>query len=262
MTSELVEATAIAVPDKAKTIADWFATYRGEIETQLGKSLDTDAFIRAALSSIRQTPQLQKAEYASVLGSVMLAAQLHLEIGPALGHFYLTPRNVKRGDEYHIECVPIIGYRGYCELAYRTGRIDGIGAFLHREGDEFTMGGNSERGKFYDWKPLDVYENRDPLGVIAYATIKGADRTIWTYLPRDVIELRRPSHWAKTPWGQSSTVEQMWLKTGVRDLAKFLPMSTDLGRALGADECRVERLDGISELVVEEPNTDLEDSEA
>jgi len=257
--TDLVRATAESTPENQRTIAQWFEVYHGEIETQLGKTLDVDAFIRAAISSIRQSPQLQRAEYTSVLGAVMLAAQLHLEVGPALGHFYLTPRTINRDGSSRVECVPIIGYRGYCELAYRTGRIDGVGAFLHREGDDFTMGANSERGKFYDWHPLDVREDREPLGVIAYATVKGAARTIWTYLPRDIIEARRPSHWAKTPWGQATTVEQMWLKTGVRDLARFLPMTTDLGRALMTDERRVERVDGVSELVVDESGTTLDE---
>jgi len=262
MTNSLVKATADAAPEDKRTVAQWFEVYHGEIETQLGKTLDPDAFIRAALSTIRQSPQLQKADYASVLGSVMLAAQLHLEIGPALGHFYLTPRTITRDGISRVECVPIIGYKGYCELAYRTGQIDVIGAFVTREGDRYEEGANSERGKFYDWEPLDDDDTREPNAVIAYAKIRGAAATNWTRLTRRKIEERRPSHWAKTPWGQSSTVEQMWLKTGVRDLAKFLPMSTDLGQALGADECRVERLEGIPDLVVEEPNADLEDSEA
>ena len=95
----------------------------------------------------------------------MLAAQLKLEIGPALGHFYLTPRQVskKEGDQWVKvwTCLPIIGFQGYIELAYRSGRVEKIETFLIRKGDKFDHGANSERGRFFDWSPADYDEVRD-----------------------------------------------------------------------------------------------------
>jgi recombination protein RecT len=220
------------------------------IKTQLAGAMNSEAFVRAALSTISNSPDLQNATPQSVLGGIMLAAQLKLEIGPALGHFYLTPRK-DRGSQI---CLPIIGYQGYIELAYRSGRIEKIETFLVRDGDKFDHGANSERGRFFDWNPADYEETREWTGVVAMAKIKGAG-TVWAYLPRDKVEARRPSYWTSTPWKTSP--EEMARKTGIRALAPYLPKSTELGRAIEADEQKVESIAGLSDLVVtrEDPDT-------
>jgi len=42
----------------------------------------------------------------------------------------------------------------------------------------------------------------------------------------------------------------MWKKTAVRALAKYLPKSTDLGRAIEADEQKVQHVKGLDDLAV------------
>ena len=137
-------AEANTVPEKELTVRDWITQLEPEIGKQLANQMDAGAFVRASLSSIRNSAGLQDAftttqGRASLAGSLMLAAQLHLEIGPALGHFYLTPRPIGHGEDRHWECVPIIGYKGFCELAYRTGRVEKIETFFVREGDGFQF---------------------------------------------------------------------------------------------------------------------------
>lgn len=244
MTTDL--ATKIAtkqVAQAAPTIRDLVQAQQPAIEAQLAGALNSGAFVRAAISTINSSPQLAQATPASVLGAVMLAAQLKLEIGPALGHFYLTPRKVDGA----MTCLPIIGYQGYVELAYRTGRVEKVETFLVRKGDKFDHGANSERGRFFDWTPADYDETRDWTGVVAMAKIRGAG-TVWAYLPKDKVLARRPSYWASTPW--KSNEEEMARKTGIRALAPYMPKSTELGRALEADEQKVESIAGVHDLVV------------
>lgn len=244
-TSDLMQAaTATSVAQKKNpTARDLVQAQLPEIEKQLAGAMNSGAFVRAAISSIAASPQLQQASTTSLLGGIMLAAQLRLEIGPALGHFYLTPRKV--ADRW--TCLPIIGYQGYIELAYRSGRIEKIESFLVRKGDHFAHGANSERGRFFDWTPADFDEQRKWSGVVAIAKIKNAG-TVWAYLPREKVIARRPSHWASTPW--KSNEEEMARKTGIRALSAYLPKSTDLGRALEADEHNVESIAGVHDLVV------------
>lgn len=227
----------------APTMRDLIQAQQAAIETQLAGAINSAAFVRAAISAISSSPQLQQADPKTVLGGIMLAAQLKLEIGPALGHFYLTPRKEK-GNQI---CLPIIGYQGYIELAYRSGRIEKIETFLIREGDKFDHGANSERGRFFDWNPADYDEVREWTGVVAMAKIKGAG-TVWAYLPKDKVIARRPHYWESTPW--KTNEEEMARKTGIRALAPYLPKSTDLGRAIEADEQKVESIAGVHELVV------------
>lgn len=241
-------ATQAVAQKKNPTVRDLVQAQQAAIETQLAGAMNSGAFVRAAISTISSSPALQQATPASVLGGIMLAAQLKLEIGPALGHFYLTPRKDK-GQQI---CLPIIGYQGYIELAYRSGRIEKIETFLVRDGDKFDHGANSERGRFFDWNPADYDENRPWTGVVAMAKIKGAG-TVWAYLPKEKVIARRPKFWESTPW--KTNEEEMARKTGIRALAPYLPKSTELGKAIEADENKVESIAGVHELVVtrEEP---------
>lgn len=253
MTSQLAEATAAKAVEQRKnpTARDLIQAQQAAIETQLAGAMNSAAFVRAAISSVSASPQLQQATPASLLGGIMLAAQLKLEIGPALGHFHLTPRMVskKEGDQWVKvwTCLPIIGYQGYIELAYRSGRIEKIESLLVRKGDKFDHGANSERGRFFDWAPADYEETREWTGVIALAKIKGAG-TVWAYLPKEKVIARRPDRWEKTPWATNE--EEMARKSGIRALAPYLPKSTELGKALEADEHKVEHIAGVHDLVV------------
>lgn len=251
--SDLSRATAQKAVEQKKnpTMRDLIEAQQAAIETQLAGAMNSAAFVRAAISTISSSSQLQQADPKTVLGGIMLAAQLKLEIGPALGHFYLTPRKEK-GSQV---CLPIIGYQGYIELAYRSGRIEKIETFLVRDGDKFDHGANSERGRFFDWNPADYDETRPWVGVVAMAKIKGAG-TVWAYLPKDKVLARRPHYWDKgTPW--QTNEEEMARKTGIRALAPYLPKSTELARAIEADENKVESIAGVHDLVVtrEDPDT-------
>jgi len=124
--SELVTTTAKKQVDKGSpSIRDLIHAQQPAIEAQLAGALNSKSFVRAALSTISGDERLQQATPQSVLGSIMLAAQLKLEIGSALGHFYLTPRlesyEDTDGKKKRWMCLPIIGYQGLIELAYRTG---------------------------------------------------------------------------------------------------------------------------------------------
>jgi recombination protein RecT len=213
--------------------------------------MNSDAFVRAVLSEITKQPKLMTADPKTVLGGVMLAAQLRLEIGSGLGEFFLTPRK----DHGQDICLPIIGYQGLVKLALRSEFVTNVQAFLVREGDQFTYGANSERGMFYDWIPLDFEESRSAIGVVATARMRTGGTT-WVYLTRDNVLDRRPSYWASTPW--KTHEEEMWKKTSVRALAKLLPKSTDLGRALEADEAKVQQIRGLAELDVSRVDDEIE----
>ena len=252
--SDLSQATAQKqVANRAQpSVRDLVYAQQPAIEAQLAGAMNSGAFVRAVISSIQKSPELQQATPASLLGGVMLAAQLKLEIGPALGHFYLTPRREKG----QWTCLPIIGFKGYIELAYRSGRIAKIETFLVREGDQFTHGANSERGRFFDWNPVDYDEERPWSGVVGIAQIKGGG-TVWAYMPADKVRARRPSNWERGPW--KTNEEEMARKTIIRAMSPYLPMSTDLGKAIEADESKVEHIKGV-ELVVTKPGDEEPDT--
>jgi recombination protein RecT len=249
--SELSAATAQKQVERAAqpTIKDLVQAQQAAIEVQLAGALNSGAFVRAAISEISKSADLQHATSQSVLGSIMLAAQLKLEIGPALGHFYLTPRK----DHGTQICLPIVGYQGLIELAYRSGRIGKIETFLVREGDKFDYGANSERGRFFDWSPADYDENRPWTGAVVTAQIAGGS-TVWAYMPREKILARRPNGWERGPW--KTHEEEMARKTLVREVAPYLPKSTEFAHAVQVtrqveeENGKVESIAGVHDLVV------------
>lgn len=244
--------TAAVSAKSTPTMKDLVEAQRSAIERQLGGAMNSDAFVRAVLSEITKQPKLMSADPKTVLGGVMLAAQLRLEIGSGMGEFWLTPRREKGRDI----CLPIIGFQGMVKLALRSEFVTNVQAFIVREGDDFTYGADAERGMFYEWRPKDFEENRTPIGVVATAKMR-AGGTTWVYLTAGQVLARRPSYWESTPW--KTHQEEMWKKTAVRALAKYLPKSTDLGRAIEADEQKAQHVKGIDEVqisqVEDEPET-------
>ncbi|QNA93229.1 MULTISPECIES: recombinase RecT [unclassified Microbacterium] len=250
MTKDL--STAAAGAKSQPTMKDLVEAQLPAIERQLGGAMNSAAFVRAVLSEIGKSPDLMQADPKTLLGGVMLAAQLRLEIGSGLGEFYLTPRK-DRGRQI---CLPIIGYQGLIKLALRSEFVMNVQSFLVRQGDQFSYGANAERGMFYDWVPQDFEETRPWIGVVATARMTSGGTT-WVYLTRTQVMDRRPSYWNSTPW--KTNEDEMVKKTAVRALAKYLPKSTDLGHALEADEAKVQTLKGLDEVEVtrldDEPET-------
>lgn len=240
--SELTEATQKAQTGKP-TARDLVQRQAPEIGRQLAGVMNTDAFVRSAISTISNSPQLQQATPNSILGSIMLAAQLKLEIGPALQHFYLTPRKVNG----QWTCLPIIGYQGYIELAYRNPKVEKVESFLVREGDLFNHGADNERGRFFEWVPKDYDEDRPWTGAVAMAKMRGAG-TVWAYLTKSQVMRRKPANSDKGPW--ASHEEEMARKTAIRALSPYMPKSIEQGQALRADEHVVEHIDDSSDLII------------
>lgn len=250
--SELAQA-AVAVSE-GPTMQGFIEKQLPAIERQLGGAMNSESFVRAVLTEVRKSKDLQQADPATVMGGVMLAAQLKLEIGAGLGEFYLTPRKEK-GRQI---CLPIIGYQGFIKLVLRSEMVTDVHTFLVREGDQFEYGANAREGKYFEWKPRDFEEERPWTGVVAVARMKQGGTT-WVYLTKDQVFKRRPHYWNKgTPW--QTHEEEMAQKTAVRALTKFLPKSTDLGRAIEADEQKVSTVRGLDELEIQ-PTEDVQDAE-
>lgn len=246
--SELTQAASAV--KKNKTVKDMVEAQLPAIERQLAGVMNSDAFVRAALSEINKSVELQHAAPETVLGSLMLAAQLKLELGSGLGEFYLTSRkeNKDKPNE-RIICLPIIGYQGLVKLAMRSGFVEKVESFLIRKGDAFKHGASSDRGgRFYDWEPADYDEKRQWTHVVASASLPGSALPIFEVLTYDQVMERRPGHWKYTPWANQE--EQMARKTAVRALAKYLPKSTDLGKAMEADEAKATFVKGLDEVQV------------
>lgn len=124
-----------AIQTKPKSTTDTLAGLlrdrKDSIAQLVPKHLTPERLMRVAVNCVAKTPGLQACTPTSLLQSVLVAAELGLEPGGALGHLYLVP--------FKTTCTPIIGYRGLIELARRSGEISSVRAVVVRERDKFRM---------------------------------------------------------------------------------------------------------------------------
>lgn len=230
---DLSQQIAAAAPAGKRTAHDLVRSMTGEFGKVLPATVPVDTFLRLALTELQRNTDLQACSAPSLLGALMLSAQLGLEPGGPLGHLYLTPRRL-RGD---MTVVPIIGYKGLVELARRSGKVGTVKAQIIREGDHFDQGFDTARGGEYTvWRPADLDEKREPIGVLAWATLTDTDAVQTRFTPMDSVNARRDRGAAgqKGPWATDR--DAMIRKTGIRALAPDLPQSTALALAQRADE--------------------------
>lgn len=229
MSTDLATQIAAAQPEGRRTAYDLVESMRGEFAKALPQHVTIDHFLRLALTELRTSAHLQQCSAESLLGALMTAARVGLEVGGPLGEFYLTPRRIKGA----MTVVPIVGYRGLIRLARQAG-VGALDARIVRDGDHWQEGADAERGFFFEWTPA-ADPTRPPVGVLAIARLSGGD-VQHRYLTIDEVMARaaRGSAGESGPW--ASDREAMIRKTGIRALAPVLPQSTALATALVADE--------------------------
>lgn len=245
--SELATATAQRQVEKAKapTVEDILRAREPEIARALGAGIDPAEFIQNAITTLRNNPQLLQADLPSLLGALYLSAQLKLRVGGLAPQVHLTPRTVKG----KLVVVPIIDYRGYLHLAHNTRAFSKIEAIDLYEGDVLTIHSDSERGRHFSITHATKASRGPLVGMIGLAKIIGASDSIWVHLDREEIEAdHRPRNWEGTPW--KTHEKQMFRKTAIRELSKWIPNSTEMAVAAADDQAVIRKVDGIEELQV------------
>jgi recombination protein RecT len=199
----------------------------------LGNAITPDRFVMVAITEAKR---LTNCTQQSLLGALMLSAQLGLEPGGPLGQAYLVP--------FGRDVTFIVGYRGLIDLARRSGAVSSIYAEAVYEGDEFTWTLGLHRD--IEHKPTAV-EREDPTKIThVYAVARFRDdgaEPSFVVLTRAQVEKFRSRSKAKNngPWVTDWTA--MALKTAVRRLSSWLPMSAETAGAIASDERVITRLD-------------------
>lgn len=209
---------------------------KSQMATALPKHMTADRLARIALTEVRTNKALAQCDHRSFLGAIMLCAQLGLEPGGALGHVYLVPfRSNERGS---MDVQVIIGYRGMIELARRSGQIQSIEARAVYEGDVFEveLGLNSNLRHVPDFDNPNRSNPEKLRFVYAVAHLRDGGVQFEVMSRKEIEAVRAASksgNSSKSPWG--THFEQMALKTVVRRLFKWLPISIELAHAIEQD---------------------------
>ncbi len=188
-------------------------------------------FMQTFSQAIALEPKLGQCTRSSVIGGVLQIATLGLEPG-VLGQAWLIPFRNKGTLEAQI----IVGYRGFLELARRSGQVGPIEHATVYEKDLFDWQKGTD--SFLHWRPADTEDRGERIAAWASATIKGYPKPQFDVMLASeilAIQQRAPSARANTsPW--ITDTDAMWAKTVIRRLAKFLPMSVEMQTAVSLDE--------------------------
>ena len=90
-------------------------------------------FISSIVSAVQSTPALQECTSPSIVNAVLLGEALNLSPSPQLGQFYMVPfDNKKKGCK---EAQFQLGYKGYIQLAIRSGYYKKLNVLAIKEGE-------------------------------------------------------------------------------------------------------------------------------
>jgi recombination protein RecT len=205
---------------------------KSQIAVALPKHLTVERMVRVACTAIQKNPDLLECSQLSIIGSVIQAAELGLELSGALGHAYLVPFWNKHTKSKEAQFQ--VGYRGLIALAFRSNQVAYFNAHEVRENDRFEFEYGTDqflrhvpaRGERGDVTYLySVFRTKDG----------GSDFEVMT---AEEVEAHRKRYSKQTsdysPWVTART--EMEKKTPLRRLAKRCPMSIELQIAASIDE--------------------------
>lgn len=90
-------------------------------------------FISSIVSAVQSTPVLQECTSPSIVNAALLGEALNLSPSPQLGQFYMVPfDNKKKGCK---EAQFQLGYKGYIQLAIRSGYYKKLNVLAIKEGE-------------------------------------------------------------------------------------------------------------------------------
>lgn len=239
-------------------------TYHTEMNKVLPKTMTGERMARIMTTEVRQNPLLGQCCPMSFMGAVMRICQIGLEPSSHFGDVYLIPfRNNKKGI-YEVQIM--VGYRGLMKLAYNSDKVKKIDADVVRIGDEFDVTPNGiihrktwEEGEI---KTVGTYKiampkEKQPIyQVYAQATLFDGTKIYRVYDMEQVMKAKAASKTGGAVWNQ--WFEAMAIKTVIRHLSKFLPLSSEEKQR--ESELAVSDIENYNEKGISQGNTQFIDN--
>ena len=212
-------------PEKRRTALEVIEGLAPEIERSLQSRGAAEILTRHVYTAYRYSPELQMCSAASLVGALLLTAQVRLEPGP-LGHVYLVPFARKGAHEI----VWVLGYKGILELARRGGAA-GLRSTVVWSDDGWT-GIRNVNGKLnYEHAVGEHGPGSERVGVLVEWVYEKAQHAMF-WGPEEIDRaLKASPRKDQTRRGE----DWYWRKTGIRRSAAFMPASTELAQAERAD---------------------------
>lgn len=237
--------------------------FQKSLHNAMGNPKEIQKFTAAITSVVSTNPQLEECEASTILSAALCGHALALPPSPQLGLYYMVPfkrkavwKNGKMVQPETQVATFVLGYRGYIQLAIRSGQYKRLNVIEVKEGE------------LLDWDPLTeeihikmindevARETAETVGYYAYFRyINGFEKAI--YWTKDKMK----QHALKYSKGYASDIEKgtsftfwakdfdsMAKKTMLRQLiSKWGVMSVEMHNAYIADGAVIDK-DGNPEI--------------
>ena len=197
------------------------------------------AFATSVLQIVNSNSMLVNADPQTIFSAACMAATLNLPINNNLGFAYIVP--FKNNKENKIEAQFQLGYKGYIQLAQRSGQFSRIAATPVYNGQLISE--NPLLGYEFDWS---VKPSGDPIGYVAFfKLINGFTAELYMSKEEVMKHANKYSQTAKKGFGVwKDQFEAMALKTVLKLLlSKQAPLSIDMQKAQMADQAVIRDVD-------------------
>ena len=199
---------------------------------------DGQQFVTAIISAVSTNPQLAECENSSIVSAALLGQALKLSPSPQLGQYYIVPfNNSERGCKV---AQFQLGYKGYIQLAIRSGQYKKINVLAIKEGELIEYDPLNEEIKVNLIEDEELREQAETIGYYAmFEYMNGFRKTIyWTKQKMEAHALKYSKGYkAKkgyTFWEKD--FDGMAYKTMLRQLiSKWGIMSVDMQTAMEKD---------------------------
>lgn len=255
----------------AKKKATGFTAYltADAVKEQINKvvgSKNGTRFISSIVSAVNNNKELQTCSNSSILSAALLGESLNLSPSPQLGQYYLVPFNNKDGKVAQFQ----LGYKGYIQLAIRSGQYKKINVLSIKEGELVRYDPLNEE---IEVNLIEDEEEREKAQTIGYYAMfeytNGFKKAMyWSRAKMEAHALKysagyaadKRKHTQYTFW--SKDFDGMAYKTMLRQLiSKWGIMSIDLVTAIDADMAVVNEDGSKSYVEVEEEMNNYTENE-
>ena len=235
--------------------------YQKLINNTIRDPKKAERFIASITSAVAINPALQECDPATILSGALLGESLGLSPSPQLGQFYLVPfNNTKRGVK---EAQFQLGYKGYVQLALRSGYYRNLNVFSIKDGELKKWNPITEELQIELIEDDDIREQTATIGYVATFTYtNGFTKTFyWSRQKMENHALRYSKGYAAkkgyTFWEKD--FDGMAYKTMLRQLiSKWGIMSIDLQTAFEQDYIEADQTDVLNtEIPQIAPVTDI-----
>lgn len=227
----------VQAPVKPKTLRELFndPIIKTKIEQLIGKNSAT--FATSVMQIANSNTMLRTADPTSIFNAACMAATLNLPLQNGLGFAYIVP--FKNNKERKVEAQFQIGYKGFIQLAQRSGQFKRLVALPVYK--KQLLKKDFINGFEFDWEQ-EPEKDENPIGYYAYFKLVN-DFSAELYMSHDDIvkHAQRYSQTFKKGFGVwHDNFEAMALKTVMKLLlSKQAPLSVEMQQAVLADQAVV-----------------------